>query len=329
MNDTIRTPGAPPRSDVLTRHIDNLVQDISYLDAIIADLRASASQSSEQDLKQISNSLVLTRIANEELVLSALAAQDSSAAAEIESHRKSVFLSMLSHELRSPLGAIVTGTSLLERQVAGVPGAMKTISIVKRQAAHLVRLVDDLLDASRISSGKIALQRSWVNLNDVLGSAAESAQPLIDAQRQRIDLEMACEPPRLFGDPVRLTQLFSNLLVNASKFSPPRSTVSVLVTAQAASVSVSVRDQGVGIAPERQEDVFSLFVQAGQDQPHGGTGGMGIGLSLARTLAELHGGTVALQSDGIGHGSTFTVVLPCRPHPRDRAPASGPGRFDA
>jgi len=323
MSDAMQTPG----NDFLARLVDELVQDISFLDGMIVDLRAQARQSREQEQKRISDSLELTRTANEALVLSALEARDSSAASDIDSQRKTLFLSMLSHELRSPLGAIVTATSLLERQVADVAGAAKTIAIVKRQAAQLVRLVDDLLDASRISSGKITLQRSWINLNDVLDSALEAAQPLFEAQQQTVALEMACEPPRVFGDSVRLIQLFSNLLANASKFSAPGTTVGVLVAAQAASVSVAVSDQGQGIAPAAQEDVFSLFAQAGQNQRHAGTGGMGIGLPLARKLAELHGGTLALYSEGIGHGSTFTVVLPCRPHPLDRRSARDPERI--
>ncbi|MES2324551.1 MAG: HAMP domain-containing sensor histidine kinase [Pseudomonadota bacterium] len=323
MSDAMQTPG----NDFLARLVDELVQDISYLDGVIVDLQAQARQSREQEQKRISDSLELTRAANEALVLSALEARDSSAASDIDSQRKTLFLSMLSHELRSPLGAIVTATSLLERQVADVAGTAKTIAIVKRQAAQLVGLVDDLLDASRISSGKITLQRSWIKLNDVLDSALEAAQPLFEAQQQTVAFEMACEPPRVFGDSVRLIQLFSNLLANASKFSAPGTIVGVLVAAQAASVSVAVSDQGQGIAPAAQKDVFSLFAQAGQNQRHAGTGGMGIGLPLARTLAELHGGTLALYSEGIGQGSTFTVVLPCRPHPLDRRSSRDPERI--
>ncbi|RYF16380.1 MAG: hypothetical protein EOO30_11015 [Comamonadaceae bacterium] len=219
--------------------------------------------------------------------------------------RKDEFLAVLAHELRNPLAPIRTSLAVLRRLPPG-PQANRSLEIAERQVRQLVRLIDDLLDVSRISRGKIVLQRERVPLAEVIAAAVETSQPLIDARGHRVRVEEVDPALVLDIDPARVAQVFTNLLNNAAHYTPPGGEIAVEVAMGPRDVRVSVRDNGIGIAPEKLREVFELFHQVGS----AAGGGLGIGLSLASRLVELHGGHIEANSAGLGHGSEFTVVLP-------------------
>ncbi len=220
--------------------------------------------------------------------------------------QKDRFLAQVSHELRNPLSAIQNSILALLRRATN-PAAQ--LSIISRQANNLARLIDDLLDISRIKHGKIILKKERADLADVLECAVETARPSIDARSHRLKLELSAEPISLNGDPVRLSQAFANLLSNAAKFCRAPSTLSVTATREGDEAVIAVADEGDGIPEEMLPRVFDLFAQAGPG-PAASLDGLGIGLALVRNLVELHGGTVSARSDGVGKGSTFIVRLP-------------------
>jgi len=221
--------------------------------------------------------------------------------------RKDEFIAMLSHELRGPLAPIRAGLKLLWLAPPDSPVAERTRAMMERQLQHLVRLVDDLLDVSRIGTGKLALYRSRITLQSVVEHAVESIQPLIAAAGHRLELQVAEQPVWLDGDPTRLAQVLSNLLTNAIKYTPAGGNIVLFAGVEGAHAVMRVSDSGRGIAPSMQERIFDMFSQI--EGPHENTG-LGIGLSLVRQLLQMHGGDVACHSVGIGHGSTFTAWLP-------------------
>jgi signal transduction histidine kinase/ActR/RegA family two-component response regulator len=228
-----------------------------------------------------------------------------------ESKRKDEFLAMLAHELRNPLAPLLNSVELL-RRVAGraEPAAMRrALDVMSRQISHMARLINDLLDVSRVSRGAIDLHRELLSLGDVLQLACETAAPAIEAKRHRIEVRGPDRPVYVEGDPARLIQVFGNLLNNAAKFTPPGGEIIVEVSAEARRASVAVRDNGLGIPPDMIEPIFQLFSQAHSTLARS-EGGLGIGLTLARTLARLHGGSIEARSEGLGLGSEFVVTLP-------------------
>jgi len=218
------------------------------------------------------------------------------------------FLAMLSHELRNPLGAVRNATEVLCRQSLP-PQVARPVAIVDRQAKHLGRLVDDLLDVARVTSGKIALQKARCELGDVVERAARQLERAIEQGQLRLQVKRSSRPVVVEADPVRIEQVVSNLLTNAVKYTPPGGTLEVTVEAKGGDAVIRVADSGVGIAPEMLSSVFKMFVQADRSLDRS-QGGMGIGLTLVRLLIELHGGKVEAASAGLGKGSTFTVTLP-------------------
>jgi PAS domain S-box-containing protein len=239
--------------------------------------------------------------------------------------RKDAFLATLAHELRNPLEPIRSAAALLARQHVGDPSPeQKAVSIIERQVDHLTRLVDDLLDLARINHGKIRLRSEAVRLEEVIGAAVDANRALAEERRLKLRVQ---SPPRevwVLGDSARLTQVFSNLLHNATKFSAAGGVIEISVRPSegGGQVAVSVRDEGAGIAPEVIDSVFDLFTQAEQPltQDTQDRGGLGIGLSVARSLVELHCGKVSVHSDGIGKGSDFVVTLPTTDAPPAVAP---------
>jgi PAS domain S-box-containing protein len=223
--------------------------------------------------------------------------------------RKDEFLAMLAHELRSPLAPILNATKLLA--VSGEPGARREHArdIIERQTAHLARLVDDLLDVSRITRGTIDLQREPLALDAVVAAGVELARPLIDRLGHTLVVTHDTPGARLEGDFARLVQVVSNLLTNAAKFTPPRGSVSVRTRLADGEVSIVVRDTGVGIPHHLQSKVFDLFVQDERGLARS-QGGLGIGLTLVKRIVELHGGTVTAHSEGENRGSELVVTLP-------------------
>ncbi|HLQ65893.1 MAG TPA: PAS domain-containing protein [Candidatus Limnocylindrales bacterium] len=223
--------------------------------------------------------------------------------------RKDEFLATLAHELRNPLAPIRNGLHLMrlaERDAATVERAR---GMIDRQVAQMVRLIDDLLDVSRITSGKIELRREWINLRDAMQSAVETSRPLIDSLGHELVVTLPDEPILLDADLTRLAQSFANLLQNAAKYSEPGGRILVTARKEDGRAVVSVRDEGMGIPPELLPAVFDLFVQEPRSLGHA-QGGLGIGLTLVKRLVELHGGSVEARSDGVGRGSEFVVTLP-------------------
>ena len=248
--------------------------------------------------------------------------------------RKDEFLAMLAHELRNPLAPISNALQVwpLLREDAGELEKLR--ELMTRQVGLLIRLIDDLLDVSRISRGKIALRPQQTNLREVIDAAVEGVRPMFKDRRQSLTVALPEPPPPLMGDLTRLVQVFANLLNNASKYTPPGGRVEVSSHIEPASaaaapaggwVEVAIADTGEGIPLEMLEQVFEMFTQVNQtlDRPQGG---LGIGLTLVKNLVELHGGTVAAESGGDGCGSTFTVRLPLAtaPRPEPSTPAAAP-----
>jgi signal transduction histidine kinase/ActR/RegA family two-component response regulator len=227
-----------------------------------------------------------------------------------EADRKDEFLAMLAHELRNPLAPIRNGVTILQLG-AGVDGdSAEVLAMMDRQLCHMVRLVDDLLDVSRILRGKITLQRKILELPALIKQAAETAQPLIDAQQHRLVLHFEPGPMVVKGDPLRLAQVFANLLNNAAKYTDPGGRITVAVRREGLdTITAVIRDNGVGITAEMLTRVFDLFSQAERSLDRS-QGGLGLGLTLVRRLVEMHGGSVSVTSAGLGHGSEFRVSLP-------------------
>ncbi len=235
------------------------------------------------------------------------AAQSARQQAETANRTKDEFLAMLGHELRNPLAPIVTALRLMTLRN---PEAHQTERrVIERQVTHLTRLVDDLLDVSRFARGKVQIKRELIDLRDAVNRALEMVQPLMDQRAARLRIDLPQEPVFVSGDQVRLAQVFSNLLNNAAKFTPPAGRIAVTLYADETSAHLTVEDSGAGIPPELLPRVFELFVQ-GQQALDRQAGGLGLGLAIVKTLVELHGGTVSATSDGEGRGSRFTVHLP-------------------
>jgi PAS domain S-box-containing protein len=223
--------------------------------------------------------------------------------------RKDEFLAMLAHELRNPLSAVTNALHVL-----GVPGAdgdvrESTRALMARQVRHLTRLVDDLLDVSRLMRGKITLRREPLDLAEVVSRAVEAVRPLVGARRQALEVALPPDPLRMEADPMRLEQVLINLLNNAAKYTEEGGRISLTAAPEDGEIVVRVRDTGMGIAPELLPRVFDLFVQADQSLARS-QGGLGIGLTMVRSLTEMHGGRVEAHSAGSGRGSEFVVRLP-------------------
>jgi signal transduction histidine kinase len=238
--------------------------------------------------------------------------------------RKNEFLAMLAHELRNPLQPIRSAVDLLRQTKATLEQLQWGRDVIDRQVNQLVRLVDDLLDASRISSGKLELRKDVLDVLPIINSALESTQPLADRKRHRIEVQLPSEPVILDGDAVRLTQVFLNLLNNSVKYTPPGGHIVLAVEPRDDGVTVCVRDDGVGIAESDLTRIFEMFYQ-GKTPTDDPQGGLGLGLALVRQLVQLHGGTVQASSAGFDRGSEFVVRLPTLSKSRP-APSPSPAR---
>ncbi|MET0410276.1 MAG: ATP-binding protein, partial [Polyangiaceae bacterium] len=226
--------------------------------------------------------------------------------------RRDQFLAMLSHELRNPLGAISTALALIE--VEGGAPAPRLMEVLKRQTEQMGRLLDDLLEVSRVTENKIELRKRVVDLRQVIAEAVESVRPLMSARNLRFDVDTDSSPLFVEGDATRLQQIQINLLSNAAKYTEPGGHVALRAVREGDEVVIRVRDDGMGIAPEMQESVFELFVQSSRTLDRS-AGGLGVGLTLARSLVALHGGNIHVHSDGEGKGSEFVVRLPATAAP--------------
>ena len=237
--------------------------------------------------------------------------------------RKSEFLAMLAHELRNPLAPMRNAMRILEHTGGRGPEAEAATRMLGRQIGQMVRLIDDLLDVSRISQGKIELRREAVSLGAILEQAIEAARPPCEEMEQSLDLTLPADPLWVRGDAARLVQVFGNLLSNACKFTPRGGTIQVLVARDGDHALLHVVDNGIGIATEQLNRIFELFAQVDASLERS-QGGLGIGLTLVKRLVEMHEGTIEARSDGHGKGSTFTVRLPLVDAP-ERAAGDGGG----
>jgi PAS domain S-box-containing protein len=226
-----------------------------------------------------------------------------------EDHRKDVFLATLAHELRNPLAPLRSSLEILKRAGADATQVEPALDTMSRQLSHLHRLVDDLLDLSRITHNRLELRPRSVELATVLQHALEASRPLAEASRHEVVVELPDTPIHLFGDPIRLAQVFGNLLNNAFKYTEPGGRIELGVERLAGEVAVSVRDNGIGIDPGRMPHIFEMFARADRD-PERAQGGLGIGLTLVKQLVEMHGGRIEVESAGHGSGSVFRVRLP-------------------
>ncbi|MYM24907.1 response regulator [Duganella sp. FT135W] len=228
-------------------------------------------------------------------------------AAESANRAKDEFLAMLGHELRNPLAPIVTALQLM--RLRGSDSALKERAVIERQTKHLVALVDDLLDVSRVAEGKVQLQRKAVEMAEVVTRAIETASPLIAQRRHQLALDVAPSGLTVLADPVRFAQVLSNLLTNAAKYTEPGGQLAVRARRDGGHVVVEVEDNGIGISAEMLKPVFERFTQERQALSRS-QGGLGLGLAIVRSMMELHGGSVEARSGGIGCGSTFIVRMP-------------------
>jgi PAS domain S-box-containing protein len=232
--------------------------------------------------------------------------------AESANRAKDEFLAILGHELRNPLAPIASALELMA--LRNPAASIDERRVIGRQVAHLSRLIDDLLDVSRITQGKIQLQWDAVDMKSVVANAVELTRPMFDKHAQPVELRLAQQPAMVVGDAVRLTQVLCNLLVNAAKFTPPDGRVTLALDRADGFVEASVQDNGSGIEAELLPRVFDLFVQGEQSMDRQ-AGGLGLGLPIVRSLAEMHGGSVSVASDGPGRGSRFVVRLPASDQP--------------
>jgi len=255
------------------------------------------------------------RQAKEEAERRADEAEEARAAVKDREHRlhyeaqlKDEFLATLAHELRNPLAPLRNVTTIIQMEPLS-ESARHATGVMERQISQLVRLIDDLMDVSRITRGQLTLRKERVDLRTIIGTAVETAQPQLTAAGVTLTLDVPDVPLLLDADATRISQVVLNLLTNAAKFTPSGGRVWVSAKPNSERVMLTVRDSGVGIAPEDQEKVFGMFVQLNRDMRRSQTG-LGIGLTLVKQMTEMHGGTVAVWSAGAGQGSEFTITLP-------------------
>ena len=291
------------------------------LAALVAEGNAAAAREASRHSQELASALEATRAQLESsLRQSALHADEARAArldAEHASRAKDEFLAMLGHELRNPLAPISTALSLMKMRDDGA--LREERAVIERQIHHVVQLVDDLLDVSRITRGKIELRREILSVRDVVTTAAEMALPLVEERRHRLSLDVE-EGLFVEGDARRLAQVLSNLLNNAAKYTPDGGVLRLRASRDADVVTISVLDDGTGIDADLLPRVFDLFTQATQTSDRA-KGGLGLGLAIVKSLVELHGGSVFAKSEGPGKGSEFVIHLPASGPPAERGAA--------
>lgn len=332
-------PGGPPGERDVRRALD------AVEDAERATLDVREAQASRRRLTAVLSGVASTGLGlglvvvaflllERELASNAEAAEalgDANASLRDADRKKDEFLASLAHELRNPLAAMRSAVDLLgasEEASDGKTGPRRALSraILGRQLSHLARLVDDLLDLSRVASSRLVLHKEAVSLPEVIEAALESTRPALDGRGHTLSVELPAERVLVEGDPVRLSQVLSNLLSNAAKYSPPGGRIELSVAADAQEAVVKVGDDGIGLAREDLDRVFGLFERGAPVSD--GDEGLGVGLALSRRLAQLHGGSLTASSPGPGRGSTFTLRLPRataperEPSPPDAAPAA-------
>ncbi|MEJ8859387.1 ATP-binding protein [Variovorax robiniae] len=288
-----------------------------------ARMREEAVFLREQAQSQSEGHTADVQEANEHLVMATLQAEEHKEAALQAKRHQDEFLAMLAHELRNPLAPIRSAVALLERLDALHPTLPVIREVLGRQVDHMARLLDDLLDASRVTSGKVTLQRRPIKISEFVDQAVEISRGHIEAQRHQLNLDMPVSQLYVEGDPTRLAQIIGNLLHNAAKYTPEGGVISVSARAVADKVVIRVIDNGSGISAEALPMIFDLFRQEDRSLSRS-QGGLGIGLTVVRSMVELHGGKVEARSAGLGEGSEFIVTLPRIDRPVSAPVASRP-----
>jgi signal transduction histidine kinase/CheY-like chemotaxis protein len=296
--------------EVLSRHLQHQPA-WSDLPVLVMAKRGADSLEAQRAVEHLGNVTMLERpvrtLSLVSAARSALRARDRQYEMRALNRRKDEFLATLAHELRNPLAPIRNATAIMQR-LHPSPQVTSLVGMVDRQVSHLTRLVDDLLDVARITSGKLELQLSPTTARRVATHALEIAQASLDAKHHRVSLELPPGELVLQADHVRLVQAIANLLVNAAKFTPPSGEVTLLVRKEDDQAAFVVRDTGAGLAPGDLERIFEMFEQTRTvGEP---TGGLGLGLHLTRAFAQMHGGTVSASSGGAGRGSEFVLRVP-------------------
>lgn len=247
--------------------------------------------------------------ANGQLVIAALTAQEHQAAAEKARTKQTAFLGVLAHELRHPLAPIRSAAAVLGKIPTHEPMLAQLQAVIDRQVTHMSRLVSDLLDASRVETGKLLLERQTVDMTTIIDQSVEACRPAMDMRQQGLKVQLPNQAAYVDGDPVRLTQILNNLLDNASKYTPEGGSIELSVAVQGNALIIDVSDSGIGITEDVLPHVFEPFVQDVQATSFNGFG-LGLGLTVVRELVEAHGGIVVAHSGGCGSGSRFVVTLP-------------------
>ena len=243
---------------------------------------------------------------------------------ELSSKRMNEFLAMLAHELRNPLAPIRNAVTVLQLEPAPSPVVRSSRDLIDRQLSHLSRLVDDLLDVGRLTTGKITLKKERVLYNSVVARAAEAVRPLMDARQHRFRIHMPSEDIHVSGDAIRLVQVIQNLLINSAKYTPAGGHIELNVTLDGGQLRTSVKDNGIGLTAQTMEHIFKLFSQ-GDGEAAARESGLGIGLTLARSLVEMHGGVLKVESGGPGKGSTFWFAITAMPSQTSQEQGKGQG----
>ena len=292
------------------RQLARLNDKLAAANTALAQAHARLQAENTRELQKLNRTL---ERANSQLMTEVAERKRAEALLKEDARRKDEFISILGHELRNPLAAMQSGIELLSGQPV-VDGKLRWArDLLQRQLQHLTRLIDDLLDVSRITSGRVKLHREPLKLQQVIEHSIDAVRPLVNERHHKLRVEMPREPLYIDGDPVRLTQVFGNLLTNAAKYTAEGGAIVLSAEADDCAppqqLEVRVSDTGTGIPPEMLERVFDLFTQVNTADARTQTG-LGIGLGLVRALAELHGGSVHAESEGLGKGSEFVVRLP-------------------
>ena len=294
--------------------LQSLNSSLAVANAELAEANEALQAEKAREVHKLNQSLRATNVelarSNQSLQMEILERRNVEDRLRQADRRKDEFLATLAHELRNPLAPIQSALNVRRMARAGSDNSDDELQgVMERQMSHLVRLVDDLLDISRITRDRLELRPEQVEMSSVITAAMETVQPLVQAARQSVRLEIPAQPLHLFADPHRLAQVFANLLSNASKFSETGAAIELRVSVEEESVSVAVHDRGMGIDPDHLRNIFDMFTQVDSSLERS-RGGLGIGLTLARRLVEMHGGRLATTSAGLGQGSEFTVSLP-------------------
>jgi CheY-like chemotaxis protein/two-component sensor histidine kinase len=246
-------------------------------------------------------------------------------ALEESARRMNEFLAMLAHELRNPLAPIRNAVTIMQLETLASPVLRNCRDVIDRQLSHVTRLVDDLLDVGRLSTGKIKLRKEMIRLSDVVTRSTEAVRPMMAARRHHLEIVQPTQALYVNGDSTRLAQVLQNLLVNAAKFTPEGGRIELVLDSDESFVNIQVRDNGRGIDPVDLDRIFQLFMQGEGGNNAPAESGLGIGLTLARTLVEMHGGSIEAASPGLGAGATFSVRLPVAQAATSHGEAPAPG----